>query len=99
MAEDQLHTINVEVAGRSYPIFVTKDEEETVVQLAEHLNQEIQDLQKRYANKLGKTEILTMLLLTYAKKHHDATASKAESRLSHKMDELFLMLEEATSKN
>lgn len=99
MAEDQLHTINVEVAGRNYPIFVTKEEEEIVMQLAENLNLEIEDLHKRYANKLGKAEILTMLLLTYAKKHHDAIASKAESRLSHKLDELYLMLEEATSKN
>jgi cell division protein ZapA (FtsZ GTPase activity inhibitor) len=97
MAEDQLHTINVEVAGRSYPVFVSEEEEMTVRDLAANLNLEIEDLHKRYANKLSKADILAMLLLTYAKKHHDATASDAQNRLSDKLDELYLMLEEATT--
>ena len=99
MAKEELNSINVDIAGRTYPIFVTENEEEVVMQIAENLNSEIQDMHSRYANKLGKTDIISMLLLTYAKKLHDAYAEETQQQLAEKLDEIYFLLEEANSKS
>lgn len=67
MNEDNLLTIPVVLAGRTYPVLVTQDEVEGVQLINQQLNKEFDDLQSRYANKLNKQDILSMLLLTYAK--------------------------------
>jgi len=67
MNEDNLLTIPVVLAGRTYPVLVTQDEVEGVKLINQQLNKEFLDLQSRYANKLNKQDILSMLLLTYAK--------------------------------
>lgn len=67
MNEDNLLTIPVVLAGRTYPVLVTQDEVESVQLINQQLNNEFSDLQGRYANKLNKQDILSMLLLTYAK--------------------------------
>lgn len=71
MNEDNLLTIPVVLAGRTYPVLVTEDEIESVKSINEQLNKEFLDLQNRYANKLNKQDILAMLLLTYAKDLHE----------------------------
>lgn len=67
MDEDNLLTIPVVLAGRTYPVLVTQDEVESVKIINQRLNKEFSELQNRYANKLNKQDILSMLLLTYAK--------------------------------
>ena len=67
MNKDNLLTIPVVLAGRTYPVLVTQDEVEGINLINEQLNKEFSDLQNRYANKLNKQDILSMLLLTYAK--------------------------------
>lgn len=67
MKEDNLLTIPVVLAGRTYPVLVTQDEVESIKLINQQLNKEFLELQKCYANKLNKQDILSMLLLTYAK--------------------------------
>lgn len=67
MNEDNLLTIPVVLAGRTYPVLIRQDEVESVQLINQQLNKEFSDLQGRYANKLNKQDILSMLLLTYAK--------------------------------
>ena len=67
MNKDNLLTIPVVLAGRTYPVVITQDEVESVQLINQQLNNEFSDLQSRYANKLNKQDILSMLLLTYAK--------------------------------
>jgi cell division protein ZapA (FtsZ GTPase activity inhibitor) len=71
MNKDNLLTIPVVLAGRTYPVLVTQDEVEGVNLINQQLNKEFLDLQSRYANKLNKQDILSMLLLTYAKDLHE----------------------------
>lgn len=67
MKKDNLLTIPVVLAGRTYPVLVTQDEVESIKLINQQLNKEFLELQKCYANKLNKQDILSMLLLTYAK--------------------------------
>ncbi|CAA6801073.1 MAG: Unknown protein [uncultured Aureispira sp.] len=67
MNKDNLLTIPVVLAGRTYPVLVTQDEVESVQLINQQLNKEFLELQDCYANKLNKQDILSMLLLTYAK--------------------------------
>jgi len=96
MAQIDLHNIDIELAGRNYPILVEKEEETVVLSLVQRLNNEIVDMQSRYGQKLNKQDILAMLLLTYAKKHQDLEPLFQETpQLSGKIDELYLMLDAA----
>jgi cell division protein ZapA len=96
MAQTDLHNIDIELAGRNYPILVEKEEEIAVLSLVQRLNNEIIDMQSRYGQKLNKQDILAMLLLTYAKKHQDLEQlSQGTAGLSSKIDELYLMLDAA----
>ena len=72
MANDNMLNISVQLAGRQYPLTVTAEEREIVQGLVAKLNTEYDELHHRFASKLGKQDLLSMLLLTYAKKLHDA---------------------------
>ena len=76
MSKDDLMTIPVVLAGRTYPVLVAEEEVESIQIVQKTLTQEFLDLQSRYANKLNKQDILAMLLLTYAKNLHDEKQSK-----------------------
>lgn len=71
MADEEFIEIQVTIADRRYPVFVTPNELPIVRELEQQLINEFIDLQARYANKLGKQDILAMLLFTYARKLYD----------------------------
>ncbi len=93
-----MHNIDIEIAGRSYPILVEKEEEIEVLKLVQHLNNEIVEMQARYGTKLNKQDIMAMLLLTYAKKAQDCEKNSRNSTVTEKIDELYLMLDAALSR-
>jgi hypothetical protein len=74
---------------------VEKEEEALIFNLAEQLNDEISDLQRRYGNKLNKQDILSMLLFTYAKKFIDLENNSKNNKIDEKIDTLYLMLDNA----
>ncbi len=93
-----MHNIDIEIAGRSYPILVEKEEEIEVLKLVQHLNNQIVEMQARYGTKLNKQDIIAILLLTYAKKTQDCEKNSRRSTVTEKIDELYLMLDAALSK-
>ena len=91
-----MYNIDIELAGKSYPVLVEKEEETMLLDLAKQINDEISDMQRRYSNKLNKQDILSMLLLTYAKKFKDLENNFELNKIDEKIDTLYLMLDNAT---
>jgi cell division protein ZapA len=92
-----MHNIDIEIAGKSYPVLVEKEEENALLNLVKDLNEEISDMQRRYGNKLNKQDILSMLLLTYAKKFKDLENNFEIKKIDEKIDTLYLMLDNSIS--
>lgn len=94
MSKENLHSIKVEIAGRSYPLFVTDKEREAILLLGEKINEEINDLHARYANSLVKQDIMAMLLLTYGKKMQELEESTSLPSIEDKINQLQNLLSE-----
>lgn len=92
MKDEQLNNIDVEIAGRVYPVLVNEEEEKNVRALAKQLNREIDEMYSRYVNKLNKQDVMSMLLLTYAKKVQDLEQLAVLDDLSEKVDSLYHLL-------
>lgn len=95
MNEDNLLTIPVVLAGRTYPVLVTQDEVEGVKLINQQLNKEFLDLQSRYANKLNKQDILSMLLLTYAKDLHEERQKSDLTPVKNRIESIENILNQA----
>lgn len=57
--------INVVVAGRSFPVKVTEEEEKSVRNIEKDINSQIQEYRKKYTDK-DKLDLVIMVLLTKA---------------------------------
>lgn len=55
--------INVVIAGRSFPVKVTEEEELSVRNIEKDVNSKIQEFQRKYADK-DKLDLIIMVLLT-----------------------------------
>lgn len=64
MADNELNTINITIAGRIFPVKVTEEEKDDVTQLAGELNNKIAEFQRMYANR-DKLDSVIMTMLTY----------------------------------
>ena len=60
-----MKSIEVTIAGRSYPLKVSEEEQVLVTNVANEINQKVRDFQKTYRNK-DRQDCLSMALLTYA---------------------------------
>ena len=60
-----MKSIEVMIAGRSFPLKVTEDEEAIIMEVAEEINEKVRNLQNTYLQK-DKQDCLSMALLTYA---------------------------------
>ena len=60
-----MKSIEVMIAGRSFPLKVTEDEEAIIMEIAEEINEKVRNLQNTYLQK-DKQDCLSMALLTYA---------------------------------
>jgi hypothetical protein len=90
MSNHKLQNIEVEIAGKFYPLLVDNEEAALVRKVENILKGEIDELQLKYGQKINKQDILAMLLLSYTKKWLETTQSE---KLTEKIDELYLMLE------
>jgi cell division protein ZapA (FtsZ GTPase activity inhibitor) len=98
MNKDNLLTIPVVLAGRTYPVLVTQDEVESVKLINQQLNKEFLELQNRYANKLNKQDILSMLLLTYAKDLLEERQKTDLAPVKKRIESIETILEQAFDK-
>lgn len=60
-----MKSIDVMIAGRSFPLKVTQEEESLVLQVTDEINEKVRNLQNIYLQK-DKQDCLSMALLTYA---------------------------------
>jgi hypothetical protein len=90
MSNHKLQNIEVEIAGKYYPLLVDNEEFAIMRQVEKLLSDDIDDLQSKYGPKINKQDILAMLLLSYTKKWFESNQSET---LSEKIDELYLMLQ------
>lgn len=60
-----MKSIEVLIAGRSFPLKVTQEEESMVMQITDEINEKVRNLQNTYLQK-DKQDCLSMALLTYA---------------------------------
>lgn len=64
MQEDDLKTIKVTIAGRTFPVKVDDQEETVVKDLEQELNNKVLELQNMYPGR-DKLDCVIMTLLTY----------------------------------
>lgn len=57
--------INVVVAGRSFPVKVTEEEEKSVRNIEKDINSKVREFQQKYTDK-DKLDLVIMVLLTKA---------------------------------
>ena len=98
MSKTELININLQIAGRSYPLKIKPEEEETVRLAAKKLNEKVQQLQEQYAAK-DKQDYLAMCALM---NEVEMLASKEKAVVSDpvffdKLREINTMLTEAVS--
>ena len=60
-----MKSIEVSIAGRPYPVKVTSEEEQMVLEIAKEINQKVSEFQRTFRGK-DKQDYLSMALLTYA---------------------------------
>ena len=87
MSNSLLNKIDVTIAGRSYPIKVTPEEESIVRTIEKKLNQQIRNFQMKYPEK-DKIDCILMTMLTnsfdHAQKANKSSQKvKPEDRLSN----------------
>jgi len=92
---DNLTNIDVKLAGRTYPVLADINDKEDIYQLNEQLNQEFDQLYKKYASKLNKQDILAMLLFKYAKKLLDTQQGSDSTNIKDRILSIENILDEA----
>src|SRR5258706_16221925 len=61
----ELNSVKVSIGNRSYPLKITKEEEEKVMQAAQAINKKLQEFEENYAVK-DKQDLLAMCALQFA---------------------------------
>ena len=61
----ELQSIKVSIANRTYPLRITAEEQEKVLQAAENINKRIKEFEENYAVK-DKQDLLAMCALQFA---------------------------------
>ena len=91
--EEQLKSMQVMIAGRTYPLKVKEQDMESIKQVVEEINDKIKDFQLTYINK-DKQDCLAMALLTYAVELHKVKFNDATpQQISRKVDHLENLIE------
>jgi len=94
---EELISMSVMIAGRSYPLRVKEADTESIQQVVDELNEKIKDFQLTYINK-DKQDCLAMSLLTYAVDLQKTKQSDNSGHsISNKIDLLEKMIDNVLS--
>ena len=94
----EINSVKISIGSRTYPIKVTKDEEEKVQQAAQVINKKLKELESSYAVK-DKQDLLAMCALQFATEvvdhhiKHDKKNPKADS-VGEQVDYLKMLIDE-----
>jgi cell division protein ZapA (FtsZ GTPase activity inhibitor) len=94
MSDEGLKSIQVMIAGRSYPLKIQAVDEPGIVKVADALNAKIRQFQSMYAH-LDQQDYLSMALLTYAVDFHKVQERREDQVVLDKLAHLDTLLEEA----
>ena len=84
---DGLISMNIMIAGRSYPLRIKGGDEASIKVVVDEINEKIKDFQLTYINK-DKQDCLAMALLTYAVELHKSQNELPFKSLEEKVDKL-----------
>lgn len=87
MTEEGLIRMDVNIAGKSYPVKVNPDEKILVKNLEKDVNDKIRDFQLNYAD-LSQKDCISMALLSFAFQAKKNSSYKALSSKLSSLDEL-----------
>lgn len=91
MENNELSTINITIAGRTFPVKVTEDEKPAVLALESELNEKIIHFQKTYSGR-DKLDYVIMTLLTYIydlkEKQKESVSDEAITKVQSMLDML-----------
>ena len=94
----ELLSIKVSIANRTYPLRITHEEQEKVLQAAENINKRIKDFEDNYAVK-DKQDLLAMSALQFASEAMGATKqqenkSNSDQETIEQIEYLTLLVDE-----
>lgn len=91
--EEPLKSMQVMIAGRTYPLKVKEQDMDAIKHVVEEINEKIKDFQLTYINK-DKQDCLAMALLTYAVELHKVKLYETTPhQISRKVDHLENLIE------
>lgn len=80
-------SINVSIAGRTYPLTIQRDEEEYVRKAAQLINDNVKSLQQNYAVKDAQ-DLLAMTALEYSSELILKKGSVEQDKVLHQLEQL-----------
>ena len=92
----ELISVKVSISNRTYPLRVTKEEEEKVLQAAQSINKRLKEFEESYAVK-DKQDLLAMCALQFATEamgHHKAEKKENRIELSERLDHLRFLIDD-----
>ena len=92
----ELNSVKVSIGNRTYPLRVSKEEEEKVQQAAQAINKRLKEFEDSYAVK-DKQDLLAMCALQFATEamgHHKQDKKGGQSETSGQIEQLTLLIDE-----
>lgn len=92
----ELNSVKVSIGNRSYPLRVSKEEEEKVMQAAQAINKRLKEFEDSYAVK-DKQDLLAMCALQFATEamgHHKQDKKSGQDEAGDQVDYLKRLIDE-----
>ena len=92
----ELNSVKVSIGNRTYPLRVSKEEEEKVLQAAQAINKRLKEFEDSYAVK-DKQDLLAMCALQFATEamgHHKQDKKGGQNEAEGKVEHLTLLIDE-----
>lgn len=93
MSNKDSKQISVIIAGRSYPLKIKENEEETIMSIADEVNRRIREYQEAYVNR-EKQDWIAMAILSYAIEKYQSEKLMNDAKLMHRFNEVENFLDE-----
>jgi cell division protein ZapA len=87
MSEENLKRITVIIAGRSFPVKVSNEEESLVRSIEKEVNEKLNDLQLSYQGK-DMQDYMSLAILSYAFELQKSNNSEEVSKLDKRLEDL-----------
>lgn len=84
------------IAGRSYPLKVKSEDESSLREVVNEINDKVKHFQLTYTNR-DKQDCLAMTLLTYAVDYNKSTQDKTSDEINNRLNKLDSLLDEVLS--